>query len=539
MFYAKAMYLGSQIPVCAEDENLDYYSYRLLGLRCIVCGEEVQLRKGYVNRPHFAHFKETGINQNKCDLRVTGYSSSWSSLTSEGKGQRRKLFQEHFINIIKRQNTSFHNNIQILKSQLSFNALKEITNKCRVCFDSKKQDLIRECRQFNTSINDQNHWINGLIASEAIDYLSIPTSISPLELLLHYSIYIACNQSKSDNWNIFISTIEPNIICEILKEVILKTNWPIAFENLHQHQNKTVIPLENSISNQNKDLINEKLVKTLGKYINSNQNIEPFKNGDLKKIKHPLRLKLQSLNINSFILKDVANVVGGKPRKSYRCDKTIAQVIDIVETSDEIFINYKLIYNSGIIDIEYYKNLHREISYFLKKNKNQIGQKITFNLTNWKEICKLIHDEELIKAKKQQHIVEEQKIGKSRKKSKLKQRRKRQIVQKEQRKQQLEIIISEIQNIINSQDNLIHNEQVKKIIAQIKIIGDPEDPVVKIASYILCIYNKNGEQKIKCPICKISMNKENLLRHLKKIHINYGHYECPSAKLFEIISEIL
>jgi hypothetical protein len=225
MFYAKAMYRGSKIIVCAEDENLDYYSYRLLGRRCIECGEEVQLKKGSVNRPHFAHFRDYGLNQNKCELRVTGYSSSWSSLTSEGKGQRRKLFQEHFINIIKRQNTSFHHNIQILKSQLSFNSLKELTNKCRVCFDSKKQDLIRECRQFNTGVNDSNNWIHGLIASEAIDYLSIPTSRHPLELLLHYSIYIACNQSKSDNWNILISTIEPNSICEILKEVILKTNW--------------------------------------------------------------------------------------------------------------------------------------------------------------------------------------------------------------------------------------------------------------------------------------------------------------------------
>jgi hypothetical protein len=81
--------------------------------------------------------------------------------------------------------------------------------------------------------------------------------------------------------------------------------------------------------------------------------------------------------------------------------------------------------------------------------------------------------------------------------------------------------------------------KLKKIITQIRIIGDPEDPVVKIVPHILYISNKNREQKIECPICKTSMNKQNLLSHLKKIHINYGTYQCPSAKLFEMLSEIL
>jgi hypothetical protein len=493
MFYAKAMYLGSEIPVCAEDKDIDYYSYRFLGLRCIVCGEEVQFRKGYVNRPHFAHFKETGINQNKCELRVIGYSSSWSSLTSEGKGQRRKLFQEHFINIIKRQDISFDNNIQILKSQLSSNSLKEITDKCRICFDSKKEDLIRECRQFNTGVNDSNNWIHGLIASEAIDYLSIPTSRYPLEVLLHYSIYIACNQSKSNNWNIFISTVQPHSICQILKEVIIKTNWLIAFGNLYK--NKTVISLQNSTPNYHKnDVINEKLAQSVEKYISLDGN-------DLKRGISKIRLKLQGLNINLFTLKVVANLVGGNPREAYRYDKTIAQIIDVDEKMDQIYITCKIIYHKGISNIEYYENFSKEISYFLKNHRKQTDQEITFILSNWEEIRKLSHDEEQIRQTLIERIVADTKNI-----SDLQYPDKRKIIER----------LLEIKNIKN------------------------HDPVIQIISktFHLAHENKNNEQKrIQCPICNVLINKKNLLKHLKKVHIDAC--KSPSDKLIDFFDKML
>ncbi|PPJ62364.1 hypothetical protein [Cuspidothrix issatschenkoi] len=484
MFYAKAMYQGSEIPVCAEDKNIDYYSYRLLGLRCIVCGEEVQFRKGYVNRPHFAHFKDIGINPNKCELRVIGYSSSWSSLTSEGKGQRRKLFQEHFINIIKRQDSSFDHNIQILKSQLSSNSLKEITNKCRICFDSKKEDLIRECRQFNTGVNDSNNWIHGLIASEAIDYLSIPTSIYPLEVLLHYSIYIACNQSKSNNWNIFISTIEPNTICQILKEVIVKTNWLIAFGNLYK--NKTGIYSENSILNYHtNDFINEKLAKSVEKYISLHGN--QLKRG----ISKGIGLKLEGLNINLFTLKLIVNVVGvgsSNPQKAYIYDyiydKTIAQIIDIDQKMDQIYITYEIIYHQGISNLEYYENFRKEISYFLENHKKQPDQKITFTLSNWEEIRKLSNEE------KQRKVEEEQ-----------------------LRRKQVEIVIDQIKNSSNWRKH----------------------PAIQIV--LKTFSHKIGRTPIKCPICTKKTRKHKLLDHLKKVHID--SCKSPSEKLIDFFDKIL
>jgi hypothetical protein len=552
MFYAKAMYLGSQILVCAEDENIDYYSYRLLGLRCIVCGEEVQLRKGYVNRPHFAHFKETGINQNKCELRVTGYSSSWSSLTSEGKGQRRKLFQEHFINIIKRQDSSFDHNIQILKSQLSSNSLKEITNKCRIYFDSKKEDLIRECRQFNTGMNDSNNWIHGLIASEAIDYLSIPTSRYPLEVLLHYNIYIACNQSKSNNWNIFISTIEPNSICQILKEVIVKTTWLMAFGNLYK--NKTVIPVQNSITNyQKNDVINEKLAQSVEKYISLNGN--KLKRGTSKEI----GLKLEGLNINLFTLKVIVNVVGvgsSNPREAYRYDKTIAKLIHIDEKMDQIYINYKIIYYEGISKIEY-KNLHNEISYFLDNHTKYTDQKITFTLSNWEEICKLSNEEERIKSAQKHQIQlqnqriaaekklkseEQQKLKAAEKQRKREEEQQRKAKQEQIRQELIERIVVGSKDISNLQDTdrrkLI--EIMIKEIKNIKYITDPFDPIIQIICKTFHLYpenKKNLQKRIRCPICNVLIHKENLLKHLKKVHVDAC--KSPSDKLIVFFDKML
>lgn len=76
MNVAKSLYLGGKI-IYANDESLNYYSYKELGLRCPVCGEPVHLRKGNYRKPYFAHFKGTDPKQvEECNLRASAYGNS-------------------------------------------------------------------------------------------------------------------------------------------------------------------------------------------------------------------------------------------------------------------------------------------------------------------------------------------------------------------------------------------------------------------------------------------------------------------------------
>ncbi|MBD2625770.1 hypothetical protein [Trichormus variabilis] len=375
MFYAKAMYQGSEIPVCAEDKDIDYYSYTVYGLRCIKCGEEVFLksRQGTLRRPHFAHFMDSGLSPNKCVLRVTGYSGSWSSLTSQGKGQRRKLFQEHFMSIIKRQDTNFDGNVQMLKDKLSlnYNYLEEITNKCFKYFYINNQDLIIECRQFTTDSNNVNNLRVSLIASEAVDYLSILSSRYLLEQLLHYSIYLACNQSNSNNWNNFVRTIDPNNVCQILKEIILKTNWLLAFNCVSRNNallvTKPIVSKASTITYESSNLT-EELIKSVEEYMILNGNTLEFQDDKSTKFK----LKLERLNINKYSLPV-------DPNKKFQ---PVAKITNIKTTPQKITITYEMIYDSKIDNIKYYEKLNNDIRLLFQEQQKDKDKEINFSLSN-------------------------------------------------------------------------------------------------------------------------------------------------------------
>src|SRR6478672_1495501 len=99
MKFARSIYLGGEI-IEANDSRLNNQSYKDLGLYCPQCGEEVHLRYGSIKEAYFAHFKKT--TEKKCNFRVEASNNNtgkWTDL-EEGRGQRRILFQKHFLYII-------------------------------------------------------------------------------------------------------------------------------------------------------------------------------------------------------------------------------------------------------------------------------------------------------------------------------------------------------------------------------------------------------------------------------------------------------
>jgi Competence protein CoiA-like family len=187
MFYAKAMYKGGMI-VCANDTNLNYSSYLKEGLRCLVCGEEVYLRKGDSRKPHFAHFHVLTSSQYECPLRVMGYSDAWSQLTPEGQGQRRKIFQKNFLRIIAQSTLQFFEKNAIVKATISEDQLNIFIKKCYSFFEQKKIEFFTHCRILPKN-HENNLIFKNIIASEAIDYLCTSTSYGIFEKLTNYALF--------------------------------------------------------------------------------------------------------------------------------------------------------------------------------------------------------------------------------------------------------------------------------------------------------------------------------------------------------------
>lgn len=219
MYCAKSMYQGGMI-VCADDA--DYSSYSRLGLRCLECGEEVHLKKGDYKKPHFAHFQAT--SSSRCSFRVTGYSEGASGLTPEDKKQRRELFQKYFLNIIARSDDKFYQKIQSLKEKINTQQLNNFTEACCNHFSDNSSPLVTECRIFSSKTYEQNLLLEILIACEAIDYLSLPSSRILLEPLVHYSIDKFCI-SITENWDNYVTQIKPNEIIQQIKDILINVSW--------------------------------------------------------------------------------------------------------------------------------------------------------------------------------------------------------------------------------------------------------------------------------------------------------------------------
>ncbi|QSV55843.1 MAG: hypothetical protein HEP80_20255 [Dolichospermum sp. UKL201] len=239
---AKAMYLGGEI-IDAHDCN--YSSYYNDGLRCAVCGEPVFLKRGSIRKPHFAHHSGTDPQQvEECELRLSSYGNS-SQINSfiKDRGQRLKLFQDHFLSLISFENdvlitnSEFHNWINSIKRDYD-TAISNIITNCTNYFLRYRYSLVAKYIKSITIDNNKSAFERQEIALEAISYLCIKSSYKLLEYLLNYSIYKLYKDKQHKLFKQDITTQDVDNICNLVIKIIMFNNW---IEQVRQQVQKLVI----------------------------------------------------------------------------------------------------------------------------------------------------------------------------------------------------------------------------------------------------------------------------------------------------------
>jgi hypothetical protein len=222
------MFRGGELIV--DPAAYNYYSYLVLGLRCRFCGENVHLRKGKSRRAHFAHFPLAPSFVENCKLRASVHSTktSWSDLTSEGKGQRLKIFQEYFLTIITSNNQDFFEKIQFIHSKIDAEILEIITRECCQYFVTKSDAFINQCcTSYKNKLNKES-LLQIHVICEVIDYLSVKSSAYLLEKLIQYSIY-AFYKKQFFKLEFHEDIIETHNICNNVVEILENINWLEVF----------------------------------------------------------------------------------------------------------------------------------------------------------------------------------------------------------------------------------------------------------------------------------------------------------------------
>ena len=82
----------------ADDERLNYESYKKLSLICGECRGAIFLKKGEVSSPHFSHFRDLG----KICHWIKGSDSSTQDTDSANRKESLGKFQTKFKGIIER-----------------------------------------------------------------------------------------------------------------------------------------------------------------------------------------------------------------------------------------------------------------------------------------------------------------------------------------------------------------------------------------------------------------------------------------------------
>ncbi|WP_016949721.1 competence protein CoiA family protein [Anabaena sp. PCC 7108] len=111
---AISIYLGGE-EVYAK--NCNFNSYLELGLICPVCEQEVYLRRGDIKEPYFAHFHASNYRQVKqCSRRVSSdETATETNEFIEDRGQRLKIFQDHFLSKFSIENSKIVDDVNFKK----------------------------------------------------------------------------------------------------------------------------------------------------------------------------------------------------------------------------------------------------------------------------------------------------------------------------------------------------------------------------------------------------------------------------------------
>ncbi|XWK86611.1 MAG: competence protein CoiA family protein [Phormidium sp.] len=237
MEYARAIYLGGKV-ISANDKRLNNNSYIEWGLYCPECGEEVHLRHGSIREPYFAHFKQ--ITDTKCSLRVNidgNNEGRWTELET-GRGQRRALFQQHFLALVATNDCNFYIKIAKVKDTINSDILVFLTKEVRSYLVKNTVEIIESSVQLYRNKSNESKFkaLHEKIISEAIEYLCVKSSLNVLQQLIYYCISFSEQVIKNDagdgeNTNIVIDLINKVTV------VIANTDWTKEIFTLKSHDN--------------------------------------------------------------------------------------------------------------------------------------------------------------------------------------------------------------------------------------------------------------------------------------------------------------
>ncbi|MEA5468477.1 hypothetical protein [Spirulina sp. 06S082] len=480
MDFAKAMYLGGDI-VHARDERLNYQSYKELGLVCPHCNQEILLRCGEWNRPHFAHFKATNLSS-RCELRVAnsyGYSG-WSSFFSpEDKGQKRKIFEQYFLKIIGSEQIKFEEKINFVKSKIFDSNAVDLIIQCSEFFCENRSRLITECREVAGKQNEL--LLRSLIAAEAIKYLCVSSSIHLLEQLIYYSLF--CCNPEPGNWRNFFRTVQLIPITQKIKEIILETHWESAIPNLvwkraykHRSNNHQIFVPSKGIDNINEEQIYWQLKKYFfpeNKHFSDSFILAPFA--------ERVKLRIQKLDI--LLLKDVLGI--------YPITK-IAKISEIKSKIHEngrkrVTININFVIDQIFMD-KITKKISDSIFSFYKKNFILLLRKY---LNSYKKDKKTLL---ILEFNENSMVSLENKI-----KAIYAERENRRIeIEKQKEKERAEI-----------------EKQKEKERAEIK----KQKEKIKF-DLLQMSFNPQSRKRVSCFCCKTLLTECNLVKHIFKVHKN-------------------
>lgn len=488
MFYAKSMYNGG-IIIAADEVN--YSDYKILGLRCLECGEEVFLKKGVKKLPHFAHFQELINSPKDCSLRVTGYCEVWNQLTPQGREQRRKLFQQFFLEMLILSHKRFCENVNKARE---IDGEREIINVYLDSFRGIKKDLIKECLQIYNQSSDESSIIQALILQEVIDYLCLPYTSHLLEQVIYYTIY----QENNFYLDFLVNPINVYNICQKIKNVLLDTNW-LSVLSICVNKEKIKVDIGvTQLKKQNNKYYRLHINNGLIKYLKNNtsrrskilylgviyKNIRICLEDDLEII------LLQEINRNNTT---ITRKIPAARISAYSISNKEKEII--IEINWE-FVNENLLNTGKIEYFLFYEKLKNFIEDFIhSKFKNNIYIKFNLVLNRRFQEAKAFFDE----TQKIRRLEGKSQKIEGRKEVRLQ----RQLIDREKNSNEVSRGLGEFLDKINYSSKKIKYRDVDNYIGSI---------IQEFGSNFI----------IKCPKCSknkpIELKAKNLLKHLSKFH---------------------
>ncbi len=136
-----AIAIYSKEPCEADDDRLNYESYKELSLICGECREAIFLKKGEVSSPQFSHFRDISKNYH----RTKGSDSSTQDSDSENRKQSLGKFQTKFKGIIERGIIQYQ--------QISYSAIRNQIANGKILVAQYKIEMEAWLRWFNENRN--------------------------------------------------------------------------------------------------------------------------------------------------------------------------------------------------------------------------------------------------------------------------------------------------------------------------------------------------------------------------------------------------